>query len=171
MAIASALTREIYRCKACAAWTPSPGRLEGNWCPACRKVGTLELALEDEALALADAAGGAPPRGRAREAAEGFAPLVEAALAGLEGPRRADLERLRDPEALRVLLFLEEEDGSAPLLDVFRACRFATKTHALRRLLLLRQAGLVEAHEEERWVLTKRARDAIEAVRAAAEGA
>jgi DNA-binding transcriptional ArsR family regulator len=162
------LTVTLYRCAACGASAPSPGRLEGNWCPACRKVGTLRLELPGEAMDLARAIGGPPPGDRARVEAEAFAPAVEAALGQCAGQLRADVEALRSPDNLRVLLFLEEEGGIAAIIDVFRAARLRTKTHALRQLLLLRQAGLVEALEEDRWMLTKRARDAIEAVRMAA---
>lgn len=159
---------QLYRCGACGQRTPSPGRLEGNWCPHCKKAGTLRLELPGEAMRLAQAIGGPPPRERARVEAESFGPLVEQAIAGSTGRLLADLEHLRDSDRLRVLLFLEEEGGIAAIIDVFRAGRFRTKTHALRALLLLRQAGLVEALEEDRWMLTKRARDAIEAVRMAA---
>lgn len=100
--------------------------------------------------------------------AERFAALVGAAEAGAPEAVRADLAPLRAPENVRILFFLEEEGGSAAIIDVFRACKFRTKTHCLRQLLLLRQAQLVQALENDRWVLTKRARDAIEAVRMAA---
>jgi hypothetical protein len=131
-------------------------------------VGTLRLDLEGEAVALAQALGGPPPEQRARLEAEAFAPLVEAAVGESAGQLQADVQQLRNADNLRVLLFLEEEGGSAAIIDVFRAARFRTKTHCLRQLLLLRQAGLVQALEEDRWALTKRARDAIEAVRMAA---
>ena len=162
------VTVELYRCTACQASTPSPGRLEGNWCPACKKVGTLRLELEGESMALAHAIGGPPPADRARVEAEAFAPLVEGAMAQARGQLRADLEHLRNPDNLRILLFLEEEGGSAAIIDLFRAGKFRTKTHCLRQLLLMRQAGLVQALQEDRWVLTKQARDAVEAVRMAA---
>lgn len=164
----AATLRTIYRCSSCGAETPSPGRLEGNWCPSCKRVGTLRLELDGEAMRLAQAIGGPPPHDRAKAEAASFAPLVEAALSDSTGQVRADVEHLRDAERLRVLLFLEEEGGIAALIDVFRAGRFRAKTHALRGLLLLRQAGLVEALEEDRWAITKRARDALEAVRMAA---
>jgi hypothetical protein len=162
------VTVEIYRCTACGQRTPSPGRLEGNWCPHCKKVGSLALDLPTEAMDLAHRIGGPPARERAKLEAEALVPLVDAARAEARGQTHADLEQLRNPDALRVLLFLEEEGGMAYLIDVFRAGKFRSKTHALRALLLLRQAGLVQALEEERWALTKRARDAIEAVRMAA---
>ncbi|HEV8361768.1 MAG TPA: hypothetical protein VGR28_15065 [Candidatus Thermoplasmatota archaeon] len=162
------MTVQIYRCTHCGTRQPSPGRLEGNWCPGCKKVGTLALDLPDEAQRLAAAAGGAAGPDRHRADAQGFAPFVEQAIAGNAGALREDLVRLRDRDSVRVLLFLEEEGGSAAIIDVFRACAFRTKTHALRCLLLLRAADLVQALEGDRWVLTKRARDAIEAVRMAA---
>jgi DNA-binding transcriptional ArsR family regulator len=165
---AGSVTVPIYRCGACGSMQPSPGRLEGNWCPGCKKVGTLELQLPTEAMSLARTIGGPPTRERARLEAAAFAPAVEAAIDESRGTLRDDLGQLRAADHLRVLLFLEEDGGSAYIIDVFRACKFRTKTHALRTLLMLRQAGLVEALESDRWVLTKRARDAIEAVRMAA---
>lgn len=153
----------LYRCTACGARTPSPGRLEGNWCPDCRARGTLEFLPEDpEAARLATRLASAAKRSPSHEEVAG---LVEEAMRTAGGEAHHGLAALRDPALFAAAMFLEEERGCTAM-DLYRTGRFRTKTEAFLALGRLAEAGLA-AWEKDFCHLTGPGEEAARRIRAA----
>lgn len=150
-AVATLLTVTLYTCASCGRETPSPGRLEGNWCPHCGKIDTLVFSPGGEAAEISSALGGKRER-----SSGGMMQAVERVHAAARGDDRAALNLLLDPKRISVIFLLDEEGGPVALIDIFRACGFRMKTLAYRAVLELAKAGLVErVGEEEEWALTE----------------
>lgn len=153
----------LYKCSECGEFTPSPGRLEGNWCPHCDARGTVELVREGIVGEFADAMDrrqGGPSEvpdlderiARAREAADGDL---------------ADALEMVTEETWPVLVHIVAEEAQVSIVDLYRAMGFDTKTETYRHAVKLVHEGLLKQLEEQRFVATDLGKAAVGAVREA----
>lgn len=157
------LVQYLYKCTECGEFTPSPGRLEGNWCPHCDAKGTVELVREGIVGEFADAMD-------RHQAGPGEVPELDERIERARDAAEGDLAEalgIVTEETWPVLVHIVAEEAQVSIVDLYRAMGFDTKTETYRQAVKLVHEGLLEQLEEQRFVPTDLGRQAVAAVREA----